>query len=176
MSLLLQVLGTLAFANTANLPVAQVPADASCYATVDAAAIDALQAAMLLPSDIEHGGAIYEREGCYVFSAPVTNYKPMAVLFKVRTSSLSRLAGIYHTHTLASGPSDHYSAADVVQARYSRVPSFIGVHGHNHIRKLPPQHLPPAPITEAERALLGGGDVRGVVLSELPPPAAPIKS
>lgn len=174
MGLLLQLLGTLAFANASSLPVAQVSADARCYATVDAAAIDALEVAMSLPAHVEHGGAIYERGGCYVFSIPVTNYDPLAVLFRVRTSSASRLAGIYHTHTLASGPCDHYSEEDVMQVRYSRVPSFIGVHGHNHIRKLRPQQLPPAPLTEAERTMLGRGEVRGVVLSEVPAPA-PLK-
>jgi hypothetical protein len=168
--LLLQALGTLALSRTVNLPVALAPAEAACHSTVDEAAIAALKLAMTLPPEFEHGGAIYVRSGCFVFSAPVTNYKPMAVLFRIRTSGSSKLAGIYHTHTLSSGPCDHFSSDDVLQARSSRVPSFVGVHGLNHIRKLPAEQMPKGPVTISDRAVLGRSEVRGVVLLALPKP------
>lgn len=171
MSLLLVALGTLALAQPRDLPVAIAPPGAKCHATVDEAAIAAIKVAMSLPAEVEHGGAIYDREGCFVFSVAVTNHKPMAVLFKVRTSASSKIAGIYHTHTLSSGPCDHFSGDDVLQARYSRVPSFVGVHGMNHIRKLPAAQLPPGPMTDADRAVLSKGAVRGIVLYRLPKPA-----
>jgi hypothetical protein len=120
-----------------NVPVAQAQLDAACHASVDAAAVAALTAAMVLAPDIEHGGAIYERgKGCFVYSVAVTIGEPMRVLYKVRTSAQLRLAGLYHTHTDHGAAADFFSVQDVRQSRLSRVPSFVGVHGANHIRKL----------------------------------------
>jgi hypothetical protein len=164
---LLIAFAALALARGVALPLAMANADARCFASVDEAAIEALKVAMLLPAAVEHGGAIYDRNGCFVFSAPVTNEKAMAVLFRVRISASSRLAGIYHTHTRASGPSDQFSVVDILQARSSRVPSYIGVHGVNHIRKLDEQHSALASLTFAERSVLRHSVVRGVVLAVL---------
>jgi len=174
MGLLLHTIGMLAFAHAGNLPVAVVAEQARCYATVDQAAIEALKVAMALRSDVEHGGAIYDRGGCFVFSAPVTNDKPSLVQFRIRTSTTSRLAGIYHTHTASSG-CDHFSGVDVLQARYARVPSFIGVHGPGHIRKLAGERLPPGPLTDGDRAVLRAAAERGVLLMQLRSPV-PLES
>lgn len=154
----------------ADIPLAAAPVDTACHASVDEAAIEALTLAMALSPTIEHGGAIYQRdEGCFVFSAPVTNGDPMRVQFKVRTSRTLQLAGIYHTHTTAGLP-DAFSGEDVLQARVSKVPSFIGVHGFDHIRKLRPGFYDYGPGELMDRAVLRRSGVKGIVLGRLRAP------
>lgn len=171
MGLLLPALAGLTLARAVDLPVATIPPDARCHASVDEAAVEALKVAMALSADVEHGGAIYERHGCFVFSSAVTNNRPLAVLFKVRMDGSTRLTGIYHTHTLASGRGDQFSVEDVMQARSSRVPSFVGVHGSNLIRRLDVPGRMGAPLSYSERMVLRYSTVRGVVLAVLPRPA-----
>jgi hypothetical protein len=170
MSSWLAIVAITAFAPPAALPIAAVPLDAACHASVDAAAIDALTRAMALSPLVEHGGAVYERgEGCFVFSVPVTNDDPMRVDFRVRTSASLRLAGIYHTHTTA-GLGDGFSGKDVLQARASDVPSYIGVHGFNHIRKLRRGFYDYGPGELTDRTVLLRKGVKGIVLGRLAPP------
>jgi hypothetical protein len=153
----------------ADIPIAAAPVDGTCLASVDEAATAALTLAMALPPTIEHGGAIYERgEGCFVFSAPVTNGHPMRVRYKVLTSPALRLAGLYHTHTTRA-VGDAFSADDVLQARASDVPSFVGVHGFNHIRKLRRGYQDYGPRELMDPMLLRRTGVKGVVLARLPP-------
>lgn len=168
----LGAIAALVFATPSDAPVAVVAADAVCHASVDEAAIQALAQAMALSSSIEHGGAIYQRgEGCFVFSTPVTNGKPMHVQFRVRTSRMLQLAGLYHTHP-DNGRPDVFSGNDVLQARVSKVPSFIGVHGFNHVRKLRPGFADYGPGLLMDRALLRRDGVKGTVLAQLPEPLA----
>lgn len=158
----------LALVSPAIVPVAEVAPDAACHASVDEAAVQALAVAMALPAGIEHGGAIYERgEGCFVFSTPVTNGKPLHVQFRVQTSATQKLAGIYHTHP-DHGQPDTFSGDDVLQARVSKVPSFIGVHGPNHIRKLRPGFADYSPGLLVDREMLRRHGVKGIVLARLP--------
>lgn len=157
-----------AIAGSADLPLATAPTDARCYATVDDAAIEALTLAMSLPSTVEHGGAIYQRgNSCFVFSMPVTIGKPLRLKFRVRTSTASQLAGIYHTHTGRSGAADAFSRDDVLQSRASKVPSFVGVHGFDHIRKLRSGYVDYSGADLANRLTLQRLGVKGIILAGL---------
>lgn len=164
-----------AAANASDMPAAIAPLGTQCHATVDDAAIHALTIAMALPPTAEHGGAIYERkDGCFIASTPVTNGKAMSLAFKALTSTSLHLAGIYHTHTSAGSLPDAFSAEDVLQSRASKVPSFLGVHGFNHIRKLRDGFVDYGPALLLDRRSLHRTGVAGIVLASLAEPATPI--
>lgn len=167
MSLALAAAITVLAGAPAGPPVAVAAVDAACHASVDDAAIQALTLALSLEPSVEHGGAIYERgAGCFVFSEPVSIGKPSRVEYKVLTSPSVRLAGLYHTHP--EGCADAFSGEDVLQARASKVPSFVAAHGSGHIRKLRPGYLDYSPTQLMDRDRLLRSGVKGRVLTRLP--------
>jgi hypothetical protein len=122
-----------------ELPVTPL-AEAPCAGTLDDAARAALAVAMPLTRRAEYGGAIFEIEGRYCYTVPVTSGHSHEVRFHAEGPAGARLAGVYHTHRRHDAAA-WFSQADIETAKRLGVPSYIGVVSRREVRLFDPTRM-----------------------------------
>jgi proteasome lid subunit RPN8/RPN11 len=128
----------------------------------DSAARAALAVAMARSREQEHGGAIFERDGRYYYTEPVSSGTREESRYDVAAPAGSRLAAIYHSHPRHE-MDECVSATDVATARRLRVRSYIGIVSKGCIRVFDPGNMRGAYLLKRERY---GKIGRGALLPE----------
>lgn len=131
----LYLMGLLACGTAHGAPMALVDPNSTQYASVDAAALGALQD---VPGGYEYGGAIARCAGAYVATAPVTSGDSAEIEVRVGLPAGCVLAGIYHTHPGIGEDSLLFSAHDVSVAMQLGVPSYIRFAHSGRVRRFTP--------------------------------------
>lgn len=90
------------------------------------AAHAALDEAIELSTDYEHGGVLYKVDGCHFYSEPTTSKEEKRLKIRAYYPKGAEVAGIYHTHTANTFGVGRFSGVDVKMYHQVGVPSFMG--------------------------------------------------
>lgn len=103
-----------------------VSAEEQCLSLFEAAHA-ALDEAMGLSEEFEHGGLLYEVGDCHFYTAPQNSGSEHNLEIRVRIPRGAQVSGIYHTHRTHNMDSYWFSKEDVRLHRdLGSIPSFLG--------------------------------------------------
>jgi hypothetical protein len=103
--------------NDAALPLSKPIEGQENYTTQQAAANAAAHAVIALSTEYESGGAIYQDETGFHFTAPVTATKTTEIDFRVGLPHGAKLIAVFHSHVGNAGNADEFSPSDVTLQR-----------------------------------------------------------
>lgn len=97
------------------------------FESADAAARAGLKAAIKVSTQHEAGGLVYNCEGVFVYTDPVTNRSLTYVLFDYQVPMDCEVAAMYHTHPGTGRDLHMLSSQDIHNMHRLSVPSYIVV-------------------------------------------------
>lgn len=127
------------FAQAARAGPLSYPSN-ECFGTLEEAATKALSLAAQSSTLYEHGGGIYEYDGQFCYTLPVTENDKKSVSVTVLKPKGATLVALYHTHPASelSDSCQSFSVEDIRLAKKMNVISFIGFMHNQTIRYYDP--------------------------------------